>query len=143
MKRLLLTTCFSLAVLFVSAQFMVMTTVHQPDKADPDNKEWGLHSFTNKLGLAYQVNDNWTIGAARNGEEDFEMLVRYFHNENLFISLQAPIKESSDNADIGIGYSFNAWNGVYIEPSYSMPVQKDPVTEKREGVFNIGLGYKF
>ena len=142
MKRLLLTTCFSLAVLFTSAQFMVMTTVDQPDKASKDNKEWGLQSFTNKIGLGYQVNDTWMAGVARNGDEDFEMLIRYMYNENLFISLQAPVKDASDNADLGVGYSFNAWNGVYIEPNYSMPLQKD-AAGKREGAFNIGLGYKF
>ena len=140
MKRLLLTSCFVLSVLFVSAQFMVLTTVNQPDK--DKNEDWGMESFTDNMGFGYQVNDNWTIGGVRNGDEDFEMMARYMHSENFFVGVQAPLKDASDNADIMLGYSFNAFSQAYLEPKYSIPVQAD-ANGDREGEFSLGLAWRF
>ncbi|MEE2953648.1 MAG: hypothetical protein VX347_00565 [Bacteroidota bacterium] len=142
MKKFLLTGCFALSTLFVSAQFMVMTTVNAPDADAEPQEEWGLESFTDRLGIGYQVADNFAIGGARNGEEDFQVWARYLHNENLFISMFAPTSAFSDEMQLGLGYSFNAWESLFIEPSFSLPVQKDPETDKRDGVFNFGLAWK-
>ena len=63
-----------------------------------------------------------------------------------------PTKDGSDLANIGLGYSMNVWNNLYIEPSYTMPIKEQAVldadgvaTEKMEraGSFNFGLAYRF
>ena len=41
-----------------------------------------------------------------------------------------------------LGYSFNAWKGLYVEPNYSMGLKEDENGE-REGTFNLGLAYRF
>ena len=46
-----------------------------------------------------------------------------------------------DNLTIGLGYSYNVWKGLCIEPNYSMGLKEDEAGE-REGSFNIGLSYK-
>mgnify|MGYP001227631407 CR=1 FL=1 len=143
MKKLLLTGCLVLSTLFVSAQFILMTTVNEPDRNANPKEEWGLESFTDRMGIGYQVSDNFIIGGARNGEEDFQLMARYLHNENLFVSMVAPTSEFADEMHLGLGYSFNAFSSLYIEPSYSLPVKKDPVTDKREGEFNLGFAWKF
>ena len=47
-----------------------------------------------------------------------------------------------DNMSIGLGYSVNVWNSLYLEPNYSMQTEKD-ANGDREGTFNLGLGYRF
>ena len=54
-----------------------------------------------------------------------------------------PTKDGSDNMQIGVGFAFNVWNGLYVEPNYTMPTKEDAITEKREGSFNIGVSYRF
>ena len=53
-----------------------------------------------------------------------------------------PTEDGSDNMQIGLGMAFIVWNGLYVEPNYTMPVQED-ADGNREGSFNIGLGYRF
>ena len=52
-------------------------------------------------------------------------------------------KDGTDKIQVGLGYSFNVWNSLYFEPSYTMPVKEDDVTGDREGSFNFGLGWRF
>ena len=47
-----------------------------------------------------------------------------------------------DNMNIGIGYSLNVWNKLYVEPSYTMPMNADS-EGNREGKLNVGLAYRF
>ena len=51
--------------------------------------------------------------------------------------------DGTDKVQVGLGYSFNVWNSLYFEPSYTMPVKEDDVTGDREGSFNFGLGWRF
>ena len=51
-------------------------------------------------------------------------------------------EEMMDNLTVGLGYSFNAWKGLYVEPNYSMGLKEDENGE-REGTFNLGLAYRF
>ena len=44
--------------------------------------------------------------------------------------------------NIGVGYAFNIWDNLYIEPNYSIPTKEDENGD-REGKFLIGVSYKF
>jgi len=54
-----------------------------------------------------------------------------------------PTEDGSDKMKLGLGYSFNVWQSLYFEPSYTMPVKEDALTGDRKGEFNFGLGYRF
>ena len=125
------------STLIASAQFMVVTTVNQP----ADSAEWGIDNFTDNLGIGYQVNDRCVVGVVKNGD-DYDLFGRYLVNENVYASVQAPTKEMLDNLTVGLGYSFNLWKGVCVEPNYTMGLKEDDDGE-REGEFNIGLSYRF
>ena len=47
-----------------------------------------------------------------------------------------------DRLDVGIGYSWNVWDNLYIDPNYTMPLEEDEAGE-REGTFNLSVSYKF
>jgi hypothetical protein len=47
-----------------------------------------------------------------------------------------------DNLTLGLGYSFNVWKGLAVEPNYTMGLKEDANGE-REGTFNLGLAYRF
>ena len=64
------------------------------------------------------------------------------YSDAIYISLQAPTEETTDNLSIGLGYSLSVWKGVCVEPNYTMPVSADDNGE-REGSFNLGLSYRF
>ena len=159
MKKLFLTAAVALSTLVASAQFMVVTTYD-----DGDNVE-GMEALTNNMGIGYMVNDVFTVGLAKgsheghdhaeheghdhaeedDAEEDtYDLWVRYniAQVEGAYATLQMPTKDGSDNMKIGVGFAFNIWNGLYIEPNYTMPVSEDDNGD-REGSFNFGLSYRF
>ena len=61
--------------------------------------------------------------------------------EGGYISLTMPGDDAEDTR-IGLGFSFNVWNGLHIEPNYSMSTEENDDGD-REGTFNLGLGYRF
>ena len=129
--------------LFASAQFMVVTTYNAPE----DGAEWEMTSLTDDMGIGYAVNDAWTVGFIKTGEDSegetsYDLWGRYNWNENVYVSVQAPTEEMMDNLTVGIGYSYNVWKGLNVEPNYSMGLNEDEEGE-REGSFNLGLSYKF
>ena len=129
--------------LFASAQFMVVTTYNAPE----DGAEWEMTSLTDNMGIGYAVNDNWTVGLIKAGEDSlgdasYDLWGRYNWNENVYVSVQAPTEEMMDNLTLGLGYSWNVWKGLNVEPNYSMGLKEDEEGE-REGSFNLGLSYKF
>ena len=129
--------------LFASAQFMVVTSYNAPE----DGAEWEMTSLTDNMGIGYAVNDTWTVGVIKAGEDSlgdasYDLWGRYNWNENVYVSVQAPTEEMMDNLNIGIGYSYNVWKGLNVEPNYSMGLKEDEEGE-REGSFNLGLSYKF
>jgi opacity protein-like surface antigen len=137
MKKLFLTMAVIFSTLIASAQFMVVTTVNQP----ADSAEWGMDNFTDNLGIGYYVNDRCVVGVVKNGD-DYDLFGRYLVNENVYASVQAPTEEMLANLTVGLGYSFNLWKGVCVEPNYTMGLKEDDDGE-REGKFNIGLSYRF
>jgi len=129
--------------LFASAQFMVVTTYNEA----AEGEDWELMSLTDNMGIGYAVNDAWTVGFIKAGEDSlgdasYDLWGRYSWNENVYVSLQAPTEETIDNLNIGIGYSLNVWKGLNVEPNYSMGLNEDEEGE-REGSFNLGLSYRF
>ena len=146
MRNLIMTLAVAILTSFAaSAQFMVVTTVNTPDS--DLNEEWGTTNFTDNLGIGYLVNDKFVVGLVRAGEnaegdDSYDVWGRYLWNENLFVSVQAPTEEMMDNLTVGLGYSYDVWKGLCVEPNYSMGLNEDENGE-REGSFNLGLSYKF
>ena len=144
MKNLFLTLALGFATLFASAQnFMVVTNYNAPE----DGAEWEMSSLTDNMGIGYSINDTWTVGFIKAGEDslgdaNYDLFGRYNWNTEMYISVQAPTEEMMDNLTVGLGYSFNAWKGLYVEPNYSMGLKEDENGE-REGTFNLGLAYRF
>jgi len=137
MKKMFLTMALALIAMVSSAQFMVVTTVSQP----ADSAEWGMSNITDNMGIGYQFNDKMTVGVVRNGE-DYDIWGRY-DISFAYITVQAPTDSTMmDNMNIGIGYSLNVWNKLYVEPSYTMPMNADS-EGNREGKLNVGLAYRF
>ena len=142
MKKVLLTAVVAMSTLVASAQFMVVTTY------DGDQEE-NAEKITANLGLGYMVNDAFTVGLVKGavnaeGDETFDLWARYniAQVEGSYASLQMPTEDGSDNMRIGVGFAFNVWNGLYIEPNYTMPTSEDEEGD-REGTFNLGLSYRF
>mgnify|MGYP003132009259 FL=1 len=144
MKKLFLTMAVAFSTLIASAQFMVVTTYNAPE----DGAEWEMTSLTDNLGVGYTLNNGkCVIGLMKAGEDSlgdasYDLWGRYNLKSNLYVSVQAPTEEMMDNLTVGLGYSYNVWKGVCIEPNYSMGLKEDDNGE-REGSFNLGLSYKF
>ena len=130
-----LTMVLAFVTIVSSAQFMVVTTIDQPE----ENAEWEMSNITDNLGIGYQFENGITIGAIKNGE-DYDLWGRYQLKMG-YLSVQAPTEEMTDNLKVGVGYSLKIWNELYIEPNYSMPVKED-VEGNREGEFKVGISYK-
>jgi len=144
MKKLFLTMAVAFSTLIASAQFMVVTTYNAPE----DGAEWEMTSLTDNLGVGYTLNNGkCVIGLMKAGEDSlgdasYDLWGRYNLKSNLYVSVQAPTEEMMDNLTVGLGYSYNVWKGVCIEPNYSMGLKEDDNGE-REGSFSLGLSYKF
>ena len=149
MKKLFLTAVVALSTLVASAQFMVVTTYDNDQEENADK-------ITANMGIGYMVNDAFTIGLARGSEhaheghdhdddeDTYDLWLRYniAQVEGAYASLQMPTEDASDNMTIGIGFAFNVWNGLYIEPNFTKPTSEDEDGD-REGTFNFGLSYRF
>ena len=129
MKKTILTTVIALFCLSASAQYKVISNVNEPS----DNESWRVENFTDNIGIGYQVNNEVMIGLMQNGD-DYDFVGRYNLNDNLYLSAQMPTENSVDNMTLGVGFSINVWDQLYVEPNYT--------TKDDEGSFNIGLSYK-
>jgi len=131
-----MTLAFS--TMIASAQFSALTTL--TENAD---SAW---SVTEKLGVGYQVNEKLMIGITMDGEDKYELLGRYELISGIWgtcvYNYDSETKEVMDRLDVGIGYSWNVWKGLYIDPNYTMPLEEDDMGE-REGTFNMSVSYKF
>jgi hypothetical protein len=142
MKKVLLTAVVALSTLVASAQFMVVTTY------DGDQEE-NADKITANMGIGYMVNDAFTVGLAKGavnaeGDDTYDLWARYniAQVEGAYASLQMPTEDGSENMNIGVGFAFNVWNGLYVEPNYTMPTSEDD-EGNREGSFNFGISYRF
>ncbi len=142
MKKVFFTAALAMTTLFASAQFMVVTTVSDQSE-DADGFE--MEQITDQIGLGYMLNDDFTVGIQRTGEDEngdttYDMWARYSFGDNMWAVVKAPSEEASDNLSIGVGYSLNVWNSVYVEPSYTMSMADD---SDDEGTLNLGLAWRF
>ena len=141
MKKLLLTAVVAFSTLVASAQFMVVTTY------DGDQEE-SMDKISANIGIGYMVNDMITVGLANGGEDaagegTYDIFARYniSQMEGAYASLTMPGDDAEDMS-IGVGFAFNVWNGLYVEPNYTMPTSED-ADGNREGSFNFGISYRF
>ena len=140
MNKLFLTAMLALITTFASAQFVALTTFNEG--AD---STWNV---TDKIGIGYQVNDCFIVAATKDGEDKYELLGRYvIHKSGVWATCIYNYEKDSeaemkDKLDLGVGYSYNIWDKLYIDPYYIMPLKKDENGE-REGVFKLGVSYKF
>ena len=122
---------------------MVVTTV--TEASDEAENGFEMEQITDKIGLGYMLNDNFTVGVQRTGEDEngdttYDMWARYNFGNDLWAVVSAPSEEASDNMSVGIGYSLNIWKAVYVEPSFTMSMADD---SDDEGTLNLGLAWRF
>ena len=87
------------------------------------------------------------IGATMDGEDAYELLGRYSLTNGIWgTCIYNYTKDSEDEMmdmlDLGVGYSYNVWKGLWIDPNYTMPLKEDE-EGNREGSFNLSFSYKF
>ena len=144
MNKLFLTMLFALSTMFASAQFVALTTVNKVegvpacepgvecevyagDDCPTEEDSWNL---TDKIGIGYQLNECTMIGITMDGEDKYELLARYvIHKSGLWATCvynyDDETKEVIDRLDVGVGYSWNVWKGLSIDPNYTMPLEED------------------
>ena len=162
MKKLLLLTITILTTICASAQFMAITTLNKVDgiKPTPPNatevyegdvcpttETDDSYNITDKIGIGYQVNEKLIVGVTKDGEDAYELLGRYDVSNGLWVtcvynSYEDSVAETKDRLDLGLGYSYDLWKALYIEPYYIMPLKKN-ADGKREGSLKLGVSYKF
>ena len=139
MNKLFLTMTLAFCTMIASAQFSALTTF-----SEGADSTWNV---TDKLGVGYQVNEKLMVGITMDGEDKYELLGRYSLMNGIWgtcaYSYEADSEaELMDKVNLGIGYSFNIWNGLYIDPNYTMPAKADEAGD-REGSLNLSVSYKF
>ena len=162
MNKVFLTMLFAFSTMIASAQFVALTTVNKVEGIEPvkpsttevyegdvcptteTDDSWNI---TDKIGIGYQVNERLMVGVTKDGEEDYELLGRYSLGNGIWGTCiynysKDSEDEMADKLDVGVGYSFNVWKNLYVDPYYVLPMKEDENGE-REGSFNIGLSYKF
>ena len=139
MNKLFLTMLFAFSTMFASAQFVALTTF-----SEGTDSTWNA---TDMIGVGYQVNEKLMVAATMDGEDKYELLGRYDIHHGLWATCIYNYQKDSeaelkDKLDLGIGYSYNVWKSLYIDPSYVMSLKEDENGE-REGEFRLGVSYKF
>ena len=139
MNKLFLTMTLAFCTMIASAQYSVLTTFNEA--AD---STWNV---TDKMGVGYQVNEKLMVGLTMDGEDKYELLGRYSLMNGVWgtcvYSYDADSEtELMDKVNLGVGYSFNVWNNLYVDPNYTMPAKADENGE-REGSLNLSVSYKF
>jgi hypothetical protein len=99
------------------------------------------------LGVGYQVNEKLMVGLTMDGEDKYELLGRYSLMNGIWgtcvYSYDADSEaELMDKVKLGLGYSWNVWKGLSIDPNYTMPAKADEAGD-REGSLNLSVSYKF
>jgi len=143
MNKLFLTLALAFSTMIASAQYSVLTTVTSTE----DEAGETTYNITDKIGVGYQVNDKLMVGLTMDGEDKYELLGRYSLMNGIWgtcvYNYDADSEaELTDKLDVGVGYSFHVWNGVSVDPNYTMPLKENEAGE-REGTFNLSVSYKF
>ena len=143
MNKLFLTMTLAFCTMIASAQYSVLTTVTSVE----DEAGESTYNITDKLGVGYQMNEKLMIGITMDGEDKYELLGRYSLMNGIWGTCAYSYESDSeaelmDKVNVGVGYSFNVWNNLYIDPNYTMPLAEDEAGE-REGSLNLSVSYKF
>ena len=138
MNKLFLTMLFAISTTLASAQFVGLTTLNEG--AD---STWNA---TDKIGVGYMVSEKLMVAATMDGEDAYELLGRYDVYNGVWATCiynheKDSEAEMKDKMELGLGYSFNVWNKLYVDPYYVMPMKED-AEGNREGEFRLGLSYK-
>lgn len=136
MNKLFLTMLFSVATIIASAQITVMTTVTEVEDE---------YNFTDNLAVGYNVSDILMLGLEMDGEDNYEVIARYAFADNCWAYGSFDTEgegEYVDRLDLGVGYSFNIWQGLYIDPNYTVSMKKNS-DDEYEGKLNFTISYKF
>ena len=136
MNKLFLTMLFSVATMLASAQMTVMTTVTEVEDE---------YNCTDNLAVGYNINDMLMLGLEMDGEDKYEIMARYAFADNCWAYGSFDTEgegEYIDRLDLGVGYSFNIWQGLYVDPNYTVSMNKNS-DDEYEGNFNLTLSYKF
>ena len=163
MNKLFLTMALAFSTMIASAQFSVITTIQKIEGIEaveprttevyegdvcPTTETEDSWNMTDKIGVGYQVNEKLMVGVTMDGEDKYELLGRYalmngvwgtcVYNHTTNSDTET---ELMDNMELGLGYSFNVWNKLYIDPNYTMSMKEDENGD-REGTFNLSISYK-
>tara|TARA_R100000988_G_scaffold91941_1_gene55832 strand:+ start:349 stop:768 length:420 start_codon:yes stop_codon:yes gene_type:complete len=139
MNKLFLTLFFTASTMLASAQFTAMTTF-----SEGTDSTWNV---TDMMGVGYQVNEKLMVAVTMDGEDKYELLGRYDMHYGLWATCIYNYEKDSDaemkdKLDIGVGYSYNVWKKLYIDPSYVLSLKENDDGE-RDGEFRLGISYKF
>ena len=139
MNKVFLTMTLAFCTMVASAQFSAITTVTEGSDS--------TYSITDKLGVGYQVNEKLMVGITMDGEDKYELLGRYTLMNGIWgTCVYNYVKDSEaklmDKVELGVGYTWNVWKGLCIDPNYTMPAKADEAGD-REGSLNLGVSYKF
>ena len=143
MNKLFLTMTLAFCTMIASAQYSVMTTVTSTE----DEAGETTYNATDKIGVGYQVNEKLMVGLTMDGDDSYELLGRYALMNGVWGTCVYNYEADSDtelmdNIELGLGYSFNIWDKLYIEPNYTMPAKENEAGD-REGTLNLSVSYKF
>jgi hypothetical protein len=143
MNKLFLTMTLAFCTMIASAQYSVITTVTSME----DEAGETTYNMTDKIGVGYQVNEKLMIGLTTDGEDKYEVLGRYSLMNGIWgtcvYNYDADSEaELMDKVELGLGYSWNVWKNLYIDPNYTMPAKANEDGE-REGSLNLSVSYKF
>ena len=138
MNKLFLTMLLAVSTIFANAQFVGLTTLNEGT-----DSTWNV---TDKIGVGYQVNEKLMVGASMDGEDAYELFGRYDIHQGLWATCiynhgSDSLAETKDKLELGVGYSYNVWKKLYVDPYYVMPLQKD-AEGNREGQFRLGVSYR-
>ena len=143
MNKLFLTMALAFCTMIASAQYSVLTTITSVE----DEAGEKTYNITDKLGVGYDLSEKLMVGITMDGEDKYELLGRYALMNGVWGTcvynyMADSETELMDNIELGLGYSFNIWDKLYIEPNYTMPAKADEAG-KREGSLNLSVSYKF
>ena len=138
MNKLFLTMLFAFSTMIASAQFVGLTTFNEGT-----DSTWNV---TDKIGVGYVVNEKLMVAATMDGEDAYELLSRYDVYNGVWATCIYNYEKDSkaemkDKLELGVGYSFNVWKKLYVDPYYVMPMKEND-EGKREGEFRLGISYK-
>ena len=143
MNKLFLTMTLAFSTMIASAQYSVLTTITSVE----DEVGESTYNATDKIGVGYDLSEKLMVGITMDGEDKYELLGRYALMNGVWGTCVYNYEADSDtelmdNIELGLGYSFNIWDKLYIEPNYTMPAKENEAGD-REGTLNLSVSYKF